>query len=421
MAVRADFSLELQLEAARKEAVDESTRAAISDALAHMSQGSGGKRRGGKALVQLLVRARLQAADLDEWHVVRILQDSLDYAEGRILQPDFDERYRLFQEGAVRNSIRRDAVAATMRHTYQYVLDTVHMLRIEEPGLTLDDLLTHVSDLIADADFLDAPEDRPGRYRIVRGRAELSLWLERVLRSQIDIEQPAEAARRIAMSPDALNVLANDTDGQTLLRAAELQRRSAGLAALRKAAEDRDASEHDLQRALSGQHWIFGGRFIDESEHRRLVPGDEVDIPLIRGDGSLHIVELKRAMGLSGKLVKRHRNAWVPTAEVHDAVAQAVNYLVGLDEERQRIRDEFDLETRRASAVVLIGHPDLQADVPETEINEALRVFNTHINRVEVLTYKELIDNAERALGDPRTGSIRTGTTARRGATSGPG
>ncbi|MEU4331205.1 Shedu anti-phage system protein SduA domain-containing protein [Nonomuraea dietziae] len=156
----------------------------------------------------------------------------------------------------------------------------------------------------------------------------------------------------------------------------------------------------DLQRALEGQHWIFGGRFVGEAAQRRLVSGDEVDIPLIRGDGSLYIVELKRAMSMKGSLVKRHRGAWVPTAEVHDAVGQAVNYLVGLDENRQQIFEDFGIETRRASAVVLIGHPDVQPSVPEREINEALRTFNTHVNRVEVITYKELIDNAKRSLGD---------------------
>jgi hypothetical protein len=85
---------------------------------------------------------------------------------------------------------------------------------------------------------------------------------------------------------------------------------------------------------------------------------------------------------------------------VHDAVGQAVNYLVGLDENRQRVRDEFGIETRRASALVLIGHPALQPQVPEDEINETLRIFNTHLNRVEVLTYKEFVDNAERSLGN---------------------
>jgi len=322
----------------------------------------------------------------------------MDYTEGRILKPDFEERYRLFQDG-VRNDSLRKLVAGILSINFGYVREAGHEFLEAHPGADGEELLAYIRKLSEDVKFLDAPPDRPGRYRILRGRAETAVWLERVLQERVDVEDLAEAARRIVTSPDALALLVNDKDGQIVLKAAELQRRSAGLAALRKAVEDPTASELALQRALDGQHWIFGGRFVGQAVKRRLVPGDEIDIPLVRGDGALQIVELKRAMSLGHSLVKRHRNAWVPTAQVHDAVGQAVNYLVDLDENRQRVRDEFGIETRRASALVLIGHPALQPEVPEDEINETLRIFNTHLNRVEVLTYKELVDNAERSLG----------------------
>ena len=100
------------------------------------------------------------------------------------------------------------------------------------------------------------------------------------------MEDADEVARRIIISPKALAVLAADEDGRTLLRAAELQRRTVGLADLRKVAEDPTSTEYQLQEALKGQYWIFGGRFVDdEAAYRRLVPGDEYDIPLIRADG----------------------------------------------------------------------------------------------------------------------------------------
>lgn len=230
----------------------------------------------------------------------------------------------------------------------------------------------------------------------------MARWLENVLRTRIDIEDPAEAARRVVMSPQALTVLANDDDGRTLLQAAELKRHSESLATLRAIIEDPNATEQDIQRVLEHQTWIFGGRFVGSADRRRLVPGDEIDIPLLRPDGSLHVVELKQAKGVRA-LVKRHRNAWVPTADVHDAAGQAINYLVGLDENRHRIRTELDIETRRASALVLIGHPAAQPQVPEEEIEEVLRTLNSHLNRVEVRTYKDLVDSAERALQRPST------------------
>jgi hypothetical protein len=395
------MALQLQLEQVEEHAAEQHVKEWIRQALAHMAKGTGGHRRGGAELVALLTEARQRAADYDEWHVVRLLQDSIDYAEGRILQPVFEEQYRLFQD-SVRNESNRKFAAGIISSSLRFVAEAGKEYLAEHPSATLPELLGHIDSLGLDAAFMEAPEDRTGRYRIPRGRAEHVIWIERVLRDRIDVEDPWEEAQRLAMSPKDLAALVADADGQTLLRAVELQRRSAGLAVLRQVVEDSHAREHQLQKAISGHYWIFGGRYIDdEKAYRRLVPGDEYDIPLVRADGALQIVELKLAMGLNSPLVKRHRGRWVAASAVNDAVSQAVAYLVGLDEHRQRIRAEIGIETRRASAIVLIGHPATQPDVPEEAIYETIRTLNTHLARVEVLTYKELVDNAERSIGGP--------------------
>lgn len=382
---------------------------AVHAVVAHMHDGKGGRRKGDKRLVVLLEEARAGAASAGEWQVVRLLQDSLDYAEGRLNKPDFEERYRLFQQGQARNPHLRDSLAGTLQSTFLQLAESGAEFLERRPGATPEEFRAHFRALSSDAGFLTAPEERPGRYEIPRGATELALWLEEVLRERVDVVDVRAEARRIALSPRALEVLAADEDGQVLLRAAEQQRRAADLAALRAVVEDRTATEHDLQKALEGQHWIFGGRYVGEAARRRLVPGDEVDIPLIRGDGSLHVVELKRSMSLRRNLVKPHRGGWVPTSDVNDAVGQAINYLTGLDEDRHRIMREHGIETRRAGALVLIGHPGLQPEVPEQEVNEALRTLNTHVARVEVLTYKELVDNAERSVGGPVAVARATG------------
>ncbi|HET9895199.1 MAG TPA: Shedu anti-phage system protein SduA domain-containing protein [Streptosporangiaceae bacterium] len=400
MDVRADWTLELQLEQVSEHAVEQAVKEWIHQAIAHLARGKNGHRRGGAELVALLTEARQRAADHDEWHVVRLLQDSIDYAEGRILRPAFEEQYRLFQDG-IRSESSRKFVSASIGTALQYAVDVGNEYLAGQPDAKALELLAHLDSLRQDAAFVDAPDDRPGRYRIPRGRAELAIWIERVLRDRVDVDDPQTTARRLANSSHELEVLLAHADGQTLLRAVELQRRSAGLAALRQVIEDPHATEHQLQLAISGNHWIFGGRYVrDDKAYRRLVPGDEYDIPLVRADGALQVVELKLAMGLKGPMVKIHRGTWVPASAVNDAVSQAVAYLVGLDENRSRISQEFGIETRRASAIVLIGHPAIQPDVPEQAIHEAIRTLNTHLGRVEVLTYKELIDNAERSLGD---------------------
>ncbi|MDI5904681.1 MULTISPECIES: Shedu anti-phage system protein SduA domain-containing protein [Streptomyces] len=395
--VRSDFALKLQLKHVAGHAVDSRVKDALAAVVKHMTSGRSSY-RGGRALITLLKDVRSTAAAVDEWQVVRLIEDSLDYAEGRILRPDFEERYRLFQRSTEPLSSHQDYLARTLSASLAYFMQLGDQYLQQHPGASPSELLTHVEAIARDARYMQQSQERPGRYRILRGSAEVAAWLEQVFHERVDVEDPEDTARRIVMSPDSLAVLAADREGQLLLRAAEVQRRRRGLEVLRMAVEDPEANERDLQRALDGQYWIFGGQFASQAIRRRLVPGDEIDIPLIRGDGALHIVELKRSMSLHGSLVKRHRGCWVPTAEVHDAMSQAVNYLVGLDEHRIRIRDELGIETRRASALVLIGHPSVQPDVAEEDINEALRMLNTHMSRVEAVTYKELVDNAERAL-----------------------
>jgi len=397
---RADWTLELQLKAARDQCAGEYVAAAVDAVIAHMNSGQSRSRRGGKRLTDLLEAARRLAADGDEWHVVRLLQDSLDYAENRILLPDFEERYRLFQDGE-RSEANRSSLGQFLDILYYSAVLTVRSFADENPQASFDDLIAHIESLRADALLLEAPEGRPGRYRLIRGKAEMLLWIERKLRDRVDVEDIRDVARRLVATPEALLALAADEDGMLLLRAAELQQRMAKLGELRKLAEDPGASEYDLQQAFETQPWIFGGRFIETAARRSLILGSEFDIPLLRADGSLHIVELKRAMGLASPLVVRQGASFVPAADVHHAVMQAVTYLVGLDENRHQIRAELGIEARRASATVLIGHPARHPEIPEDQINEALRTLNTHISRVEVLTYKELIDNAERALGGP--------------------
>lgn len=47
---------------------------------------------------------------------------------------------------------------------------------------------------------------------------------------------------------------------------------------------------------------------------------------------------------------------------------------------------------------MIIGHPDFEHSASEPEVDEALRIYNSHLSRVEVVTYKQLIDRAAQSL-----------------------
>jgi hypothetical protein len=212
-------------------------------------------------------------------------------------------------------------------------------------------------------------------------------------------------------APTMVSALAASSDGMLLAEAVELQKRRAQLDQLRRIVEDPSSQERrDLHPQLKRMAWIFGGRYIGESRRKELTTGDILDIPLLRPDGSLHIVELKGAN--IPKLVHRYRGPSSPQAiagqneelplivgtEVHEAVGQVMNYLCHLDEERDHILARFKIESRRATGTVLIGHPGFIEDFNDEEIANTLRIYNSHLSRIEVMHYRDLIDNAERSL-----------------------
>ncbi|MFI6525137.1 Shedu anti-phage system protein SduA domain-containing protein [Streptomyces uncialis] len=158
-----------------------------------------------------------------------------------------------------------------------------------------------------------------------------------------------------------------------------------------------DSAESALHACLKNQEWIFGGAYVAELARRQYTPETILDIPLLRGDGSLHVVELKRAN--IQDLVIRPSGHLMLGAPAHRAVSQAQNYLRAMDENRQTILARYGIDTRRASATVVIGHPQyVRGSITPQEVAETLRTYNTHMARIEVITYETLLESASRML-----------------------
>ncbi|GLY23722.1 Shedu anti-phage system protein SduA domain-containing protein [Micromonospora sp. NBRC 101691] len=211
--------------------------------------------------------------------------------------------------------------------------------------------------------------------------------------------------RTLADRADIEDILSGITSTPRGLSAAEasvIQRRRDVVAKLQRLALEPATTESAMQAAISRNYWLFGGQYIAMAQ-RSIVPLDQYDIPLVSADGSLHIVELK---GPAGRLVREHRGSLIVADEVHEAVSQCLNYLRSLDETGATIqtlrqnegRPAYDF--RRSRATVIIGHPDRAATdtVSRIRIEQAIRSYNAHLSRIQVLTYADLLDGAERAL-----------------------
>ena len=145
----------------------------------------------------------------------------------------------------------------------------------------------------------------------------------RAVRSLIEIIERDPGTAISAEGIDAVEAL--NALGQHRRRQADLDR-------LRAAVADPRTMEAELQKLLETMLWLFGGAFLPEAGLRRLTPGDELDFALIRPDGSLHGVEIKRAR--IRRMLKRQRSHHILGRELYEARGQANNYLVRLDEQR---------------------------------------------------------------------------------------
>ncbi|MGP3977278.1 Shedu anti-phage system protein SduA domain-containing protein [Streptomyces sp. 8N114] len=221
------------------------------------------------------------------------------------------------------------------------------------------------------------------------------------LRLRPSSDQPADALvsgllEVLERQPGIAASLGELDEVQLLTGIVQRTRRQADLDELRAAVEEMNTKEQGLQKIIERMTWVFGGEFIPGTARRNLTARDQLDLALLRPDGTLHGVELKKA---NEKLVGGHRGHRIPSSKVHKAVCQATNYLRELDEKRPQILADWGIDCRRASMTVVIGHKSfVPADVTEKEVHETIRTYNSDHSRVTVTTYDQLIENAQRVL-----------------------
>ncbi|MEV7090452.1 Shedu anti-phage system protein SduA domain-containing protein [Streptomyces sp. NPDC093085] len=374
------------VEEARKLTEHASVREQI-DAVLHIMGGASTYRYGaGKPLVHALEDVARESLLHEDFALAKRFQRFAGYARGElfleVVENYYDERARQRSEKYMRRMVSMGAERAVA------VLDR---LCAENPDASAADANALFRGIVRSTEHLGIGDEEGGIQLPAKYLKRLQEYghMELVLRN---LPRPA-SAETARMVNDALA----DADAGMLAHLLELRARRAALAALRTAVDDPDSSESALHTCLKNQEWIFGGAYVAELARRQYTPDTILDIPLLRGDGSLHVVELKRAR--IENLVIRRSGHLMLGAPVHQAVSQTQNYLRTLDENRHPIHGTYGVDTRRASATVVIGHPQyVRGSIAPQEIAETLRTYNTHMARVEVITYKTLLESAERML-----------------------
>jgi len=153
--------------------------------------------------------------------------------------------------------------------------------------------------------------------------------------------------------------------------------------------------EHDFQQLLTKHPWMFGSEY---SEHltgsRNLTRGAHQDFVLRRTtDGYIEVVEIKTPLG--GRDLFRfdpsHQSHYAG-ADLSTAVGQVQKYIEDLDADRYQISVQDGEDTNKIRAKVIIGRDGDEAQ------QKALRRFNGHLHRIEVLTFDQLSRIARRVV-----------------------
>jgi len=218
----------------------------------------------------------------------------------------------------------------------------------------------------------------------------LSQIIERV--EEIDNERPRkvldEMIEGIAALGDSLDGMdlsqeVLDTDAlraESMIQQAKI---SNAVSQLESKIEDFE-SEDDFQNLFEKHTWFFSNQYI-EGVDRELLHGAEVDFALKSVNGYLDMIELKTPDSDVVKFDSSHDN-WVPRAGLTKAIVQLQNYIQESEQLQDYIENSQGVQVLKPRGTVVIG-----SDLTE-EQRDGLRVIESHLTRVNLVTFTDLLE-----------------------------
>ena len=157
--------------------------------------------------------------------------------------------------------------------------------------------------------------------------------------------------------------------------------------------KDNGCLEGTFQKFLKEHSWIFGSQYSKVTPKKITFDNDELDFMMRRtADGYEEIVEIKRP---KFNLFRKRGKGLAETKEVVNAINQVDNYLAGFDADQHKHDSEEHgyLKVEKIRAKIIIGrNSENKAE------KKALRRLNARFNRIEVITFDQLIANARQML-----------------------
>ena len=175
--------------------------------------------------------------------------------------------------------------------------------------------------------------------------------------------------------------------------AARLIDYSKSLEKLRLLVGDPNAVEREFQKHLEINAWMFGSEYSELLPRKTWASDDRLDYMLRKTvDDYLEIVEIKTAFEDALFLRDSSHDSYYPSSRLSPVIGQVTRYIEEVERNRDSILVTDDVGSLKIRARVIVGRDG------SAEHQAALRSFNTHLHRIEIITYDQLIKIAERVL-----------------------
>jgi len=154
-----------------------------------------------------------------------------------------------------------------------------------------------------------------------------------------------------------------------------------------------DDSETKFQSHLKENPWIFGSEYSEILDRRKWTRDDNLDFMLRRTvDNYLEIIEIKTPAAMPLFNYDKSHDSYYASAKLSMVVGQVYRYIEEVERNRDSIIAQDKIDPLKIRARVIVG-----VDGSEEE-QAALRIINSHLNRVEIVTYDQLLRVAKRTL-----------------------
>jgi len=161
----------------------------------------------------------------------------------------------------------------------------------------------------------------------------------------------------------------------------------------RELVEKDGVSEHEIQRHLKQHPWLFGSEYSELLDRRTWTRDDSLDFMLRRSaDGYLEIIEIKTPFK---EPLMRHdssHDSYFSSSKLSQVIGQVLRYIDEVERNRNSIIASDKLDPFKIRAKIIIGR-----DQDETG-QAALRSYNAHLNRIEILTFDQLLRIGKRTI-----------------------